>query len=93
MAMGLNALIARITDPDGAMAKAGLEDGDYVTGIDGTPFEDQQHLWALTTLAQKKDRVTLTVVRGGARLSVTVDFKAIYRRKGAGGNFGFTRYE
>jgi S1-C subfamily serine protease len=65
------ALVEQVA-PSGPAAKAGVEQGDVITKVDGTTITDAQDL--LTAIAGKKpgDRVTLTLDRNGSTLAVGV---------------------
>jgi len=79
-----NAQKVRVRDESGTFVKAGLREGDLVVGIDGEEFLNERQMGALFTLAREKKNVTLTVVRGGRRLQVAVDFTDAYNQKVSG---------
>jgi S1-C subfamily serine protease len=81
------ALVASV-EPGGPAAKAGIESGedkvefqgqkdipeggDAIVAVDGTPIVESSDLPNLITLKGPGDKVTLTILRGGKRRTVTV---------------------
>ena len=65
------ALVSQVAS-SGPAAKAGIQQGDVITAVDGTTVTDAQGL--LTILAQKKpgDTITLKIDRNGTTLTVQV---------------------
>ena len=61
---------AVVTSASGPAAQAGVQQGDIITAVDGTPITSEADL--LTALAGRKpgDTVTLTLNRNGATLTV-----------------------
>jgi Do/DeqQ family serine protease len=64
------AVITRVT-PDSPAAKAGLEAGDVIVGVNGTPVPNASTLRTRIGLLSVGDRVRLDVMRNGRTLSVT----------------------
>ena len=69
----MNALRVTVDDPSSAMARAGLQTGDLVIGIDNMEFRNAMHIQALLFGAMAKSRVTLIVLRKGARMEIPVE--------------------
>ena len=67
-----NAYKVTVSDAAGVLARAGLQSGDLVTGIDGQEFEGSQHMGALLQAAVAKKSAKFTVTRGGETLTVEV---------------------
>ncbi len=65
------AQVARIV-PGSAAEEAGLQEGDIITGINGTPLTDAYQLPATIGNMLPNDRITLDIVRGKERLSPTL---------------------
>lgn len=65
------ALIAEVTAETPA-AGAGIKRGDVVTAVDGTAVETPRDLTRLVASAQPGTRVTLTILRAGQPLDVSV---------------------
>ena len=63
--------IADIT-PEGAADAAGLQEGDILLSINGTPITDTDALQALATGFQPGDTVIATVYRNGQQYTVTI---------------------
>jgi serine protease Do len=80
---GDGAKIVRVT-PMSPAAKAGLKADDIVTSVDDKPTPTAEAL--IRTVAQKKpnDKVTLTYLRGGEEIEVTVTL-AKFPENGGGG--------
>ncbi len=62
---------AVVEDVTGPAARAGIQPGDVVVAVDGTPVRSVQQLRDLTEKA--KDHVALLVQRGDARVFVPID--------------------
>ncbi|HET9991781.1 MAG TPA: PDZ domain-containing protein, partial [Kofleriaceae bacterium] len=64
--------------PNGAAAKAGLQIGDEVIAVDGTPVTDLDGRSTMRVITQRPAgaTATLTVLRGGATRTVTVTVHA-----------------
>lgn len=65
------AQLAEIT-ADGAAASAGLQSGDVVTAVDGTPVTSATDLTAQIRAEAGGSTVTLTILRGGSEQDVDV---------------------
>ena len=65
------ALITDVTK-DGPAEKAGLQRGDIITSLNGTPVKDAQELPTLVANRPVSDKVKVTVLRGGQEKTVTV---------------------
>jgi S1-C subfamily serine protease len=80
-----DARLVEIRDPDGAMARAGLRDGDMIVGVDGEEFKDSAHANALLTVASKRDAATLSVIRGGRLVELRVRVADFWGGRDSGG--------
>jgi S1-C subfamily serine protease len=62
-----------ITDvgPDSPASRAGIEAGDIVVDVDGTPIDGQGALIAAIRDRSPGDTVAIDVLRGGSRLTLT----------------------
>ncbi|MCA2213451.1 S1C family serine protease [Jidongwangia harbinensis] len=67
---GGGALIREVT-PDSAAAKAGLQQGDVVTAINGKPVNGSDDLIGVVQTGKVGDRVTVQFKRDGAEKTVT----------------------
>ena len=76
----MSAMRARVTDSDGAIAQAGFMDGDLVIGVDGEEFTEQKRMYALWSLARTSKNTTVTVLRGGKRITITADLRKMIGR-------------
>ncbi len=85
LAAPVNAFLVRITDPAGALAQAGLADGDRIVAINGKEPEDLQDLRSSLRSARTQETVRLTVLRSGQRHQVTLDAKLLAASEAAGG--------
>ncbi len=65
--------------PRSAAAKAGLEAGDVIVALGGKPVRSVEDLLAALRQHKPGDRVSVTVVRSGKRLTldVTLDARAV----------------
>ncbi|MCI0339992.1 MAG: hypothetical protein L0216_02380 [Planctomycetales bacterium] len=59
-----------ISDESGYLAQIGFQNGDKVTGMDGTEFRDRAHMVSLVMAATGKPEVKLAVLRGEKRLEI-----------------------
>ena len=80
----VNALRVTITQPDGAMARAGFQTGDLVVGIDRTRFENLGHLQGLMTQARGKKTADFMVVRSGQELVIQFDPRKFFSQEPGG---------
>jgi putative serine protease PepD len=62
--------------PGGPAEKAGLQPGDVITAIDGTPVTDSSELIVAIRSREPGDTVTLTVQRGGSEQKIDVTLAA-----------------
>ena len=82
----IDALSVAIEDPQGYLARSGLESGDLVIAVDGVEFESWEAMWvALMTPIAKKE-VKLGVLRGTRRLELMLDPKRRAREERLGGS-------
>ena len=65
------AVVVRVA-ADSPAAQAGLRQGDVITEIDGTPLKTDSALAQIVNSHKPGDTLTLSVVRGNQRLTVTV---------------------
>ena len=72
-----NALLVTIADTEGALAAAGLEDGDVVLAIGGAPFRDEAELDRPWAEGIARGEMALTVARGPLRLEVRLPAAAL----------------
>lgn len=73
------ALVSDVT-PDSPAAKAGLRDGDVIVAIDGRPVEDANVLRNQIAGTAPGSRVTLDLLRDGAREQVSAELAPQTRR-------------
>ncbi len=64
------ALVSAVT-PDSGAAKAGLEQGDVITTVNGKPINDSEDLVAIVQSGKVGDQVTIAFTRDGAQRTVT----------------------
>ena len=62
----------RQIDTDGAAQKAGLQVGDIITKIDGTDITSTEQVIAIKNSHKVGDSITMTVVRNGGTLDITL---------------------
>jgi putative serine protease PepD len=67
---GGGALVSNVT-ANSAAAKAGLQQGDVVTAVDGKPINDSDDLVGVIQAHNVGDRVTIQFTRNGAQKTVT----------------------
>jgi len=67
----MGALIAKVTK-GGPADKTGLERGDVITALNGTPIKDSHELSALVAATPVGERVEITVLREGKEKTYTV---------------------
>jgi hypothetical protein len=72
-----NALKVSIQDPDGALAKAGLQDGDLVVAVNGTEFKGAAQMQLLFAGAMGRGDAKLTLVRGSRTVELTINLKDV----------------
>jgi len=71
--MLLNALLVKIADESGDMAKLGFRTGDLIVGIDGREFDGEPDMSLFSPLfASKSAKITFLVQRGGESLEIEV---------------------
>lgn len=61
---------------DGAGKAAGLQEGDVILEVDGTPVKTSNELQSLVSMRRAGDNVNLAVWRDGKRITKTVTLKA-----------------
>ena len=64
------------TIPDGAAARAGLQRGDVVLAVDGSPVRSSAQMRNRVGLVRLGQRVTLTALRGERQLTIDVELMA-----------------
>jgi hypothetical protein len=80
-----NALRVSIRDPEGALAKAGFADGDLVVGVNGAEFKGTVQMQMLFAGAMMKgDDATLTILRGGRTVELTINLKDVMQGADSG---------
>ena len=80
-----NALKVSIHDANGMLARAGLADGDLIVGIAGQSFSGRAQMQMLFAAAMMRgEDTTLTIVRGGRTLELTVDLKGAMQNPDGG---------
>jgi hypothetical protein len=72
-AQTMNALYVHIRNLDGHLARAGLREGDLVIAINGEEIVNRDQGRLLLATAQAEGTATFTIVRGRARLEVSMD--------------------
>jgi hypothetical protein len=82
----VNAFLVRLKSADGAMASAGLAEGDYVVAVDGEEIKSRKQGYALLSLAREREKTKLTVVRGARSLDLTVAVSDFWGSRDAGGS-------
>jgi hypothetical protein len=86
-----NAILIKVTDTAGKIAKAGFMDGDLVIGINGQEFSNMLQMQMLFAGAATKEQSTLILLRGGRRVELTVDLRGLMQGGGnRGGSFDTT---
>ena len=58
--------------PDGAAAKAGLQEGDFIVAADGEPLETTNDLLRVRRRYRAGDTLTMEIDRGGERFTAAV---------------------
>ncbi len=79
------ALRARIADADGPWGKAGLKDGDLIVAIDGKDLESADGLQRGYAVLVAVEEATVTVLRGGSRIDLTVNGRRLLTEDIEGG--------
>jgi hypothetical protein len=67
-----DAMLVRITDPEGRMAKAGVLDGDVIVSLEGEAFASQREWQDLVQRHIKDKEIRLGIVRAGGEVEVSV---------------------
>ncbi len=86
VAQSVNALRVVIADPDGRLANASLETGDWIVAIDGREFANREELDGIRQ-SLRADEVTLTVERAGERFEIVLARRLLQDAGAAGGFF------
>jgi PDZ domain len=73
----LDAMLLKLRDAEGRLAKAGFQDGDLIVGVNGAGFESRNEWWNLLRQGFKEKEVKVQVQRGGALLELSVDPRRI----------------
>ena len=84
-AQSINALEVRISDRNGHLATAGLQDGDLIIGIEGQEFENMQQMQIAFVSVMAKESVKLSVERAGRTFQASIDPRK-FQDNTAGGN-------
>lgn len=73
-ALGVSRGAAQVTDiaPGSAAEEAGIQEGDIITGINGTPLTDANQLPAIIGNMLPDEHVTIDIVRDKERLSFSI---------------------
>jgi len=69
---GSNGAVVAATVPGAPAAKAGLKAGDRIVSVDGTPITGSTDVAAAITGKKPDQKITVVVVRDGAKKSVAV---------------------
>ena len=81
-----DAMVVTVDDPDGDLAKGGLQSGDLIIGIEGAEFENMVQMQTLFAAAMASDEATLLILRGGRELELKFDLKKLRGSQKMGGN-------
>ena len=81
----VNAMRVTIDAQDGELAKAGLLKGDVLTAVNGDPFVNLQQMNGLLLAATGNEEATLTVVRDGKTMDLTVPARILVKNRPFGG--------
>ncbi|GAB1642864.1 trypsin-like peptidase domain-containing protein [Krasilnikovia sp. MM14-A1259] len=73
-AQGGGALVSTVT-PNSAAAKAGLQQGDVITSVNGKAVNDSDDLVGIIQSANVGDKVTIVYTRDGAQKTVTAELQ------------------
>lgn len=68
-----NAVSVTVSEPEGALAKAGFQSGDLIVGADGQEFESMLQMMGVVQRAISGGTVRFEVVRGTERLQVDIE--------------------
>lgn len=60
-----------------AFSRLGLQPGDLVTAINGTPLDDPQHSQEVINTIQSSDRATVSIERAGEKQDITLNISQI----------------
>ncbi|MEM7165653.1 MAG: hypothetical protein AAF581_09320 [Planctomycetota bacterium] len=89
-----NAVAVQITDREGTLAQAGLQDGDILVGAAGETFTDVLHMMGIVQKAVAAgESVVFEVQRGQQRLQVELEAKAFMGGPQTGGDLQPVRWE
>jgi serine protease Do len=78
-----NGAVISQVEPDSPGAKAGLQIGDVITGVDGKKVEDAGKLQVIVGEKHPNDRITLNVVRDGKDLTLPVTLEDMQAHPGS----------
>lgn len=81
----INALRVSIQDPDGALARAGFEDGDLIIGFDQVKFESMGQMQLAFSGALTRALVSFTVLRGERQMEIPIEPAKIIGSNNHGG--------
>ena len=89
---GVSGALVSDVNRDGPAGKAGVQRGDVITAVEGTPIDDSNQLRNQVAQMKPGSRATLSVLRQGRRRDVTVTLgtlpAAASARQGPGGDGG-----
>jgi hypothetical protein len=69
----LNAMAVTLDDPEGGLARAGLQTGDLIIGLNGATFEDQNGWRGLLRQTRKEKQVKVLIQRGAETLEFSLE--------------------
>lgn len=67
-----DAMLVRVDDPEGGLARAGFVTGDLIVSLDGAAFESRTEWWTLLEKAYQKKQVKVVVQRADGLLEISL---------------------
>lgn len=80
-----NAMRLMVRDGDCPATEAGLKNGDLVIAVDGEEFGSVDDLGLALATLRTKEKATLTLLRGGSRIKVSVNGQDLFRSGASSG--------